>query len=397
MSNISRRELLFKRLPTTVIVAGLSNTPSVELLKPQRFIGYTEYRTNLPGGRHVNNITMRACVVGEDGRGRKQLAPDLVKEPNTWTQFAGWSPDGKQAVIGSGWESPENAAWEEEHKTFRFNDGWKYDVHLLDLKSGKNTNMTAIERVSNYNSGLFFWPGDPNRLGFTALINGDSHPYSMDRDGRNKKDLTEGSKEFAYGFTASPEGKRISYHKSYQIYLADADGSNARKIETGNSFNFAPTWSSDGEWVMFVSGEHYNCHPYVVRRDGTGLKKIADRQGYRGVVEFLDVPDFHGGSSDVPIWSPDGQWVYYTAKFGDSIELMRTKLDGTPERLTNSDRPTLHYHPIFSRDGKKLLFGSNRSGARQLHTMNPDGKDARQITHVQPGYGAMWGHWQPAN
>jgi len=45
----------------------------------------------------------------------------------------------------------------------------------------------------------------------------------------------------------------------------------------------------------------------------TELRKLADRGGYRRVVEFLDVPDFHGGSSDVPMWTVDGQSVFYTA------------------------------------------------------------------------------------
>ena len=67
-------------------------------------IGYTEYRTNLPT-RHANQVTMRACVVHADGTGFRRLAEDLVQEPNNWTQFAGWSPDGKQAIIGRGWES----------------------------------------------------------------------------------------------------------------------------------------------------------------------------------------------------------------------------------------------------------------------------------------------------
>ena len=36
-------------------------------------------------------------------------------------------------------------------------------------------------------------------------------------------------------------------------------------------------WSPEGTWVLFVSGEHYNCHPHIMRADGTGLKKLADR------------------------------------------------------------------------------------------------------------------------
>ena len=99
----------------------------------------------------------------------------------------------------------------------------------------------------------------------------------MDPDGRNKRDVSGQGGGFAYGYSASPDGKRISYHENYQIYLSNPDGSEKRKVETRNPFNFAPQWSPDGEWLLFVSGEHYNCHPHVVKKDGTGLKKIADR------------------------------------------------------------------------------------------------------------------------
>lgn len=95
---------------------------------PTTLIGYTEYRTDLPGGRHANVVTMRACVIRSDGRRRRVLASRLTEKPHTWTQFAGWSTDGRIAIVGNGWESPENAAWEEEHRQFRFNaEGWLYD------------------------------------------------------------------------------------------------------------------------------------------------------------------------------------------------------------------------------------------------------------------------------
>src|SRR4051812_27467007 len=81
-------------------------------------IGYTELRTNLPGGRHANVRTMRAVLVGADGTGRRVVAPELARDADAWTQFAGWSPDGRTAVIGRGWQSPDNAAWEEKHRQF---------------------------------------------------------------------------------------------------------------------------------------------------------------------------------------------------------------------------------------------------------------------------------------
>ena len=360
-------------------------------------IGYTELQTNIPGSRHANVKTMRAMVVNADGSGRRELAKDLANEPDAWTQFAGWSPDGKQAIILRGWESPDNARWEEEHQTFRFTkEGWLVDTFLLDLATGTLVNLTGVDRVSFYNSGLFFWPDDSSKLGFTALIDGNSHPFHMDRDGRNKLDLTSGSKEFAYGFSSSRDGRRIAYHKSYQVFLADADGSHVMQVQTGHPFNFAPTWSPDGKWVLFVSGEHYNCHPYVVRADGSSLRKLADRGGYRGVVPFLDVPDFHGGSSDTPVWSADGRSVYHTAQAGPNIELFQTWLDGRSERLTNSPYGSQNYHPQPSADGRWLAFGARQQGIRQLQVMNLGDHSVRPITRLPRGKAAMWPHWQPA-
>ncbi len=388
-----------KLIATVMLVLLQACWLSLSAQEPVRsvpLIGYTELQTNLPGGRHANVRTSRAMIVRADGSGRQRIAEELAREPDTWTQFADWSPDGKTAVIVRGWQSPENAKWEEEHKTFRHTkEGWLIDTYLVELSTGKATNITAVERISFYNSGLFFWPNDPTKLGFTAIIDGNSHPFRMDRDGRNKTDLTKSSKEFTYGFNSSRDGKRIAYHKNYQVFLADADGSNARQINTGHPFNFAPTWSPDGEWVLFVSGEHYNCHPHIVRANGTGLKKLADRGGYRGVIEFLDVPDFHGGSSDTPIWAIDGKSIFHTGLAGKSVELFRVTLDGKSEQLTKSPEGTLHYHPQPSPNGKSLLYGSKRDGIRQLFVMNLADRREQRLTELKTGYAAMWPHWQP--
>lgn len=360
------------------------------------WIGYTQMQTNLPGGRHANVQTMRAATVRVDGSSKALLAAELAKEPNTWTQFAGWSPDGKTAVVGRGWQSHENARWEEEHKTFRHTAaGWLVDAYLVDVASGQATNVSAVERVSFYNS-IFFWPGDDSKLGLTALVDGTSKPFRMDRDGRNKQLLNKESNGFAYGFSTSADGKRIAYHENYKVYLADADGTNRIRVETGQPFNFAPTWSLDGKLVLFLCGEHYNCHPYVVRSDGTGLKKIADRGGYRGVIEFLDVFDFHGGSSDIPKWSPDGNSIFYMAKVGTNVELFQATLDGTAKQLSVTPPGTLHYHPQPSADGRQLLYGSKRDGVRQLFVRTLGDGHERQLTDLPPGHGAMWAHWQPS-
>lgn len=392
-------------LSIKLVLAGhtLADEPNIE----QPWIGYTELQTNLPGGRHANVRTMRATVVRADGSGQARIADELADETDAWTQFAGWSPDGKQAIVSRGWQDAENANWEEEHKTFRMEPKkWLLDSCLVAIATGKVSNLTAVDRVSHYNGGLFFMPevkilgtaaqATTNRLGFTPLINGVSKPFVMDLDGRNKQDLSSTNAGFTYGYSASPDGNLISYHENYQVYIARADGSEKRHINTGHPFDFGPRWSPDGKWLLFVSGEHYDCHPHIVRPDGTGLKKLTDRAGYRGVTEFLDVDDFHGGSSDVPVWSVDSQSVFYTAKVGNNVELFQITLDGVTSQLTKTPDGTTHYHPTPSGDGRQLLYGSKRNGIRQLFVMTLADLGETQLTHLKIGFGAMWPHWQPA-
>lgn len=360
---------------------------------PLLLIGYTESRNDIEGGQFLNWETSRACVVRADGTGRRVLGEELIQKEHSWTQFAGWSPDGRQAVILSLWESPENAAWEREHRTFRMTEGWLVDTCLVDIASSATQNLTAVDRVSIYNTGLFFLP-DGSGFGFTPLINGISKPWRMDSDGRNKRDVSGAGEGFAYGYSAAPDGRLISYHENYQIFISNADGTGKRQVQTGNPFNFAPQWSPDGEWLLFVSGEHYDCHPCIVRRDGSDFRKLADRGGYRGVMERLKHPDFHSESSDVPVWSADGRLVFYTAKVGESIELMHVDTEGRVNQLTHSPPGTRHYHPATSPDGQQILFGSDRSGIMQLYVANPDGSGVRPVTNVKPGFCAMHGHWQ---
>src|SRR5947199_374296 len=205
------------------------------------------------------------------------------------------------------------------------------------------------ERVSHYNVSLGFMPGDPTKLRFLALVNGVNRPFRMDLDGKNKRDVIKDSPNLVHGMSLSPDGKRGAYEDSgYQLYLADGDGSNAKHVKTGQRFNFLPSWSPDGAWVLFVAGEHYDCHPHVVTADGTGLKTLTSRNGYRGVIDYLDVYAFHDGSSDLPVWPPDGRSVFYTAKVGRNVELFRVSLDGKSEQLTDTPAGAMHYHPAPS-------------------------------------------------
>src|SRR5215831_2088957 len=114
---VSRRDVL--RLGAAAAALGPGFLRAAGDKPPDLLIGYTEYRTDLPGGRHANIKTRRAVVVKADGTGRRVLAEELTREAGYSTQFVGWSPDGTAARLSCDWKSEEVGKWEEEHKDFR--------------------------------------------------------------------------------------------------------------------------------------------------------------------------------------------------------------------------------------------------------------------------------------
>src|SRR5438034_7471275 len=104
---------LYRLAPTLLLAWAL---PCSAGDRPDFLIGYTVQRTNLPGGQFPNRVTSRAFVVKADGTGARELGAELARKPNYSTSFAGWSPDGRHAILHQGWESPENGAWEHKNK-----------------------------------------------------------------------------------------------------------------------------------------------------------------------------------------------------------------------------------------------------------------------------------------
>src|SRR5262245_20773762 len=145
---LDRLTNLPRRLPAAAVLAWLAlallppawgaDPPRDE--RPGYSLGYTSHRTNLEG-YFANRVTARAFVVKGDGSGTTELAPELASKSNQYTQFGGWSPDGRQAILSQNWQDPENGAWEDKHGRWRFSaEHWLSDLILLDMESMKTTN-----------------------------------------------------------------------------------------------------------------------------------------------------------------------------------------------------------------------------------------------------------------
>ena len=104
-----------------------------------------------------------------------------------------------------------------------------------------------------------------------------------------------------------------------------------------------------------------------------------------------------GNSTDrQPTYSPDGQTVVFSSNRSGNLELWSiSRKTGAVHRLT--DDPGADWDPAFSPDGKRLIWGSNRSGNLEIWIANADGTAPAQVTH--DGFSAenptmtKDGHW----
>ena len=159
---------------------------------------------------------------------------------------------------------------------------------------------------------------DGKKIVFTSLRNGDLDIYSMDASGRNVKQLT---RELGYdgGPVFSPDRKWIvyrAYHPatdtekkeykallaqnvirptSLEIWLMKANGSGKRQVTNLGAASFGPAFSPDGQRIIFSSnydpaahstGGMGNFELYMVNRDGGNLERITFSDGFDGFPMF---------------------------------------------------------------------------------------------------------------
>ncbi len=83
--------------------------------------------------------------------------------------------------------------------------------------------------------------------------------------------------------------------------------------------------------------------------------------------------------------TPDGK-IIYTRRDGKDSHLWLAEGDGkTPKQLTSETADD--FSPIVSKDGKYIVFGSNRSGTTRIWRADIDGKNPKQLTEENPASG----------
>ncbi len=83
-----------------------------------------------------------------------------------------------------------------------------------------------------------------------------------------------------------------------------------------------------------------------------------------------------------PLYSPDGRWLLFTSNRSGNLDIWRLgRTTGELQRLT--DHEAADWDPALSADGRELLFSSNRSGRFEVWIAEADGSSPRQVTDLE--------------
>ncbi len=198
-----------------------------------------------------------------------------------------------------------------------------YDSYDIFKANVDGTGLTQLTTEKGYDAEGTVCSKDGSII-FTSDRDGDIELYRMDKDGKNVKRLTfepgyDGGAFFNHDCSkivwraSRPKaGKELEDYQALlakglvkpsklELYVANADGSDARQLTYFNVATFAPFWFPNQNRIIFSSnypdarGREFDL--WAINADGSNLERITYSKGFDGF----------------PMFSPDGKWLAFSS------------------------------------------------------------------------------------
>jgi Tol biopolymer transport system component len=262
---------------------------------------------------------------------QERISPGMGKTTCAWIH-----PDGKRVLFASTHTDQDSKKLQEaeyeERKTSKVRKySWDYDEHYdiweYTLADKKLKNLTTT-RGYDAEGG---WSPDGKKMVFAS----NRQAYE-----------TKLSKE---------DEERLKIDKQYfmEIYTADADGSNVKRLTNAPGYDGGPFFSADGKricWRRFTPKGDV-AEVWTMNTDGSDQRPITKL----------------GAMSWAPYFHPSGEYLIFTTNLNGfaNFELYLADTAGkhAPVRVTTTDG--FDGLPVFSPDGKKLSWTSGRASGGQ--------------------------------
>ncbi len=269
--------------------------------------------------------------------------------------------EGKRA--GEGYFSPDGKRF--VFQAEREKDNPFYQIYVLSLESG---DVHRVSPGTGKTTCAFFDPRN-DRVIFAST--------HLDKDAVAKQKMEIENR-------AAGKQRRYAwdYDETYDIFSTKLDGSNPIRLTRETGYDAECSFSPDGAWIVFSTNrDHYNvtreltekeaekakidlsyfAEIYLMRADGSQVKRLTNEPGYEGG----------------PFFTPDGSLIVWRrfSEDGTVADVFTMKPDGG-DVVQVTDFGAMSWAPYFHASGEYLIFTSNKLGFEnfELYVVDAAGK-----------------------
>jgi Tol biopolymer transport system component len=316
----------------------------------------TEVNASLP--RELGRIVRRALA--KDPEQRYQTAKDLRNDLVELQQDL--SAGSVQAPIGSPrsrWSTPR---WAMSGIAIAVTlmAGVGYAVWRSPARSNRSSRpLTATFEQLTTQKGVKRYPTlspDGKWVAYEGNQSGNLDIYLQSVGGQNAINLTKDSLEDDTEPAFSPDGESIAFRSERQgggIFVMGRTGESARRLTDAG---YSPAWSPDGTRIVYATD------------DATVGGRAVMSELWTVTVATGEKQRIFDGDAVQPSWSPHNQRIAYWRIFGGHVgqrDILTIPVGGgTPVPVTMD--AAVDWSPIWSPDGQFLFFSSDRGGTMNL-------------------------------
>jgi tol-pal system beta propeller repeat protein TolB len=271
----------------------------------------------------IQHLLLYGMLLSSCASAQKSDSKDvLLSEQNVENAYPRLSKDGRSIL----YQSNRSGSWQ---------------LYVLDIASKQSVQLTK-DAHNNFPD----WDANNEWIAYVSDKDGNEEIYLMKRDGSGIKRLTNDAERDIHPYF-SPDGKYLLFNSTrgngsldiYRITLAD---NKTERITDTKENETCARYSPDMKKIVFLQNDDVS-DDIVVMEIATGLK--------------TNITNDPGVRDGWPMFSNDGNWVYYSSMQDGPFNIFKVQTDGkNKKQLTKAFRGEEDARVYVAADGKTFVY-----------------------------------------